>query len=302
MIDGSRRQQHPLPPVLALDPGRGLVRGHHLAGAHFRCNGLRARGERGLRAGQQVGDRALAEANPEHFLQQPRQPFEADRLGDVQVHDQRHEIAAEGRPRRHVGGRRGAEPAAAMRASAAMPVNADDDRPNRRQLEMIIGMKPGLTGRAQLMRAMRATLGDTLDNPVRIGGQRPKHPGPALALTRRAAFGAVGFAPLRRRQRGIVRGLGRLTGFGFQFSDAPGQRLDLRRLRQHQRDQLILGELRELILIHPQVESREYTLVNQNLRADRLTPTICAPHPYRSVHHPAPDAPGVSNYPRRSSA
>jgi hypothetical protein len=169
-----------------------------------------------------------------------------------------------------------------------------------RQLDVIVGMKPGLIGRAQLMRAMWAVLGEALDNPVRIIRQCPEDPGPSLALVRRAPLGAVRFAPLRRRHRGIVRGLGRLTELGFQFGDTPSQfrdlrrlRLDLRRLRQRQRDQFVLGEFREFILIHPQVESREYTPVNQNLHPHRPRPTICAPHPHRSGLTPHR---GVSSY------
>ena len=137
-----------------------------------------------------------------------------------------------------------------------MPVNVGDDRPNLRQLDMVVSVKSELIIRAQLVRAMRATLGEALDNPVRIVGQRPEDAGSALALLRCAPFGAVGFAPLRRRYRGIVRGLGRLAELGFEFGDTPGQfrnlrrlRLDLRRLRQPQRDQLVPGEFREVILI-----------------------------------------------------
>jgi hypothetical protein len=277
MVDGGRRQQHPLPPVLALDPSRGLVRADHGAGANFRRDRRRAGAQRGLRAGDQVGDRPFADADREHLVEQLRQPLEPDRLGDVQMDDQRRQIGAERRARRHAGRRRGAEPAPAMRAGAAMPVNAGDDRTNRRQLNMIVGVKRRLIGRAQLMRAMRAALGEAVDNLVRIVRQCPKNAGPALALLRRAPFGTVWLAPLRGRHRGVVWGLGRLPELGFQFSDAPRQFHDLRRLRPHQRDQLVPGEFREVILIHPQVESREYTLVNQNLHAYRLRPTICAP-------------------------
>ena len=48
-----------------------------------------------------------------------------------------------------------------------MPVNAGDDRPNLRQLDMVASVKSELIIRAQLVRAMRATLGEALDNPVR---------------------------------------------------------------------------------------------------------------------------------------
>jgi hypothetical protein len=55
-----------------------------------------------------------------------------------------------------------------------MPVNAGADRPNLWQLDVIVGMKPGLIGRAQLMRAMWTALGKALGNPVQIGGQHPE--------------------------------------------------------------------------------------------------------------------------------
>ena len=240
MVDGGRRQQHPLPPVLALDPGRGLVRSHHRTGANLRGDRRCTRGERGLRAGQHLGDRALADADPEYLVEHPHQPFEANRLGDVQVQDEGRQIGAERRARRQTGGRRGTEPAAAFRADAAMPVDAGDDRANRRQLDMIVSMIAGLVLRPERVLAMRAMLGEGLDDPVRSGGQRPEDAGPALALLCRSALGAVGFAPLRGRHRGIVRSFGRAQP-AFEFGDAPGQFRDLRRLGQHQRDQLIPG-------------------------------------------------------------
>jgi hypothetical protein len=104
---------------------------------------------------------------------------------------------------------------------------------------------------------MRAMLGEAFDDPVRADGQRSEHTGPALAR-RRAPFGAVWLAPLRGRQRRVVRGLGRLTELGFKPGDASSQFRDLcrlcldpRRLRQHQRDQLFLGELSEFIPVMP---------------------------------------------------
>jgi hypothetical protein len=53
---------------------------------------------------------------------------------------------------------------------------------------VIVGVKPRLIGRDQLMRAMRAALGEALDNPIRIGGQRPEYMR-LVAARRSARFG-----------------------------------------------------------------------------------------------------------------
>jgi hypothetical protein len=49
---------------------------------------------------------------------------------------------------------------------------------------------------------MRAMLGDGLDDPIRIGGQRPEDAGAALVLLWRWALGAVGFAPFHHSPGG----------------------------------------------------------------------------------------------------
>ena len=87
-------------------------------------------------------------------------------------------------------------------------MDAGDDRANRRQLDVIVSMIAGLVLRPERVLAMRAMLGEGLDDPVRIGGQRPEYAGPALALLRHPPRGAVGFAPLRGRYRGIAGVLG----------------------------------------------------------------------------------------------
>ena len=103
-----------------------------------------------------------------------------------------------------------------------MPVNAGDDRPNRRQLDVIVGVIAGLILRAERLRAMRAALGEGLDDPVRVGGKGPEDAGSVLALLGRAAFGAVRLAPLRGRYRGIVGCFGGLAELGFQLGDSAG--------------------------------------------------------------------------------
>jgi len=122
-----------------------------------------------------------------------------------------------------------------------MAMNASDHWANRRQLDVIIGVKARLICRGQGVLAVRAPFRHALDNPVRIGGERPEHPGTALSLFCRAALGAAGFPPLRRWYRRVVRGLGWPAQLRLEFGDAPGQFLDLRRLGQPQGDQLIFG-------------------------------------------------------------
>src|SRR5207245_7641397 len=92
-------------------------------------------------------------------------------------------------------GRRRAEAAAAARANPAMAMNASDHWANRRQLDVIISVKARLICRGQGVLAVRAPFRHALDNPVRIGGERPEHPGTALSLFCRAALGAAGFRP-----------------------------------------------------------------------------------------------------------
>src|SRR5580704_19210113 len=55
----------------------------------------------------------LADADAEHLVEQPHQPLEADRLGDVQMQDERDQPGAKRRARRHPARRRRAEAAAA---------------------------------------------------------------------------------------------------------------------------------------------------------------------------------------------
>ena len=71
--------------------------------------------------------------------------------------------------------------AAAVRANPTMTMNAGDHRPNRRQLDLIISVKARLICRGQRVLAVRAAFCNARDDPVRIGGQRPEHPGTALS-------------------------------------------------------------------------------------------------------------------------
>jgi len=83
-------------------------------------------------------------------------------------------------------------------------------RLDRRHLDMIVGMDLALVLLAQRCGAVRALRGKGLDHVVGIGSQRAGDAGAtfaALALT----LGQVRFLPGARRDRGIVRRLGRLA-------------------------------------------------------------------------------------------
>ena len=122
-----------------------------------------------------------------------------------------------------------------------MTMHPGDHRANRRQLDMIISVKARPICQAQCVVAVRAAFCNTRNDPVRIGGKRPKHAETPLPLLRRAALGPVGLAPLRRRQRGVVGGLGWPTPLCLEVGNPPRQFRDLCRLRQRQRDQLFFG-------------------------------------------------------------
>ena len=181
--------------------------------------------ERCLGAGQQVGDGALADGDTEHLVEQLGQPLKANCLGDMQVDDQRHQAGAKGEPGARPSGAGALKPRRQHGQHATMAVNARDDRPNRRQFDVVIGVKTGLIGRVRRMLAMRAALGEGLDDPVWIGrrtletrrggpcafSRRGARPGLVCALARAVPRSCPGFwaaarAWLRvRRRAGSIR-------------------------------------------------------------------------------------------------
>ena len=80
VANGGRGEQHPLPPAASLDPSRGLVGGRDRALAHGGGDPLGRCGQRRLDGSEHVGQRALADREPEHFLEQPcRRPGQMPR-------------------------------------------------------------------------------------------------------------------------------------------------------------------------------------------------------------------------------
>ena len=107
---------------------------------------------------------------------------------------------------------------------------------------------------------------------------------PAACNILPSALGPSGSGILTTAQANALQAyLRRLAELCLQFGNPPGQfldlrrqRLDLRRLRQHQRDQLFRGEVGERFSIHLQVESRDFSPVNQNLCINPPATTKCA--------------------------
>ena len=156
---------------------------------------------------------------------------------------------------------------------ALVHMHARGDGPDRRQVDVIVGVEVRLVGGVERLPA-GAGLGVDVARLVGIGAQGPRHAGPALAafLARRrlgAVGGAVGLLALRRRQRRVRRRLRRQVEAPFEFGDACQQRLDPRQQlgvppdqpidpRQQLHDQRLQGvtiERIECLGRHPQFES-----------------------------------------------
>src|SRR5947209_19060935 len=118
--------------VGSAEPTTALWRTAAAIGSAARTNGAFAR--------QDVDQRAFTDGDAEYLVEKPCQPLKADRLGGVQVDDQRAQPGAERRarlePRRH----RGTHPLTAAGAAAVMAVDTRDDRADRRQVDVVIGV------------------------------------------------------------------------------------------------------------------------------------------------------------------
>ncbi len=136
MVDGGRRQQHPLPPVMALDPGRGLVRGHHRAGANFQlaivAGGWRSAGFARGRSDWRSPLRSMRMPNTSSSSCANRSKLIAWVTCRCRI------SAVRSGPRREPGGMPAGGDALNPRRQcgqgAAMPVNAGERRPDLRQL------------------------------------------------------------------------------------------------------------------------------------------------------------------------
>ncbi len=193
---------------------------------------------------------------PSINLTTPNQALEADRLGHVQMDDQR----AQPWPERRAGleplRRRSSHALAAARANAAMAVDAGHHQADRRQVDMVIGVDVGLVGGAEHVAATRASVERRLDGAVRAGRQRAGDAG-ATAARRLRALRTVWLPALGRGQARVARRLAWRAEPGFQLHDPRRQRTDLRSLRfslhllrQDQGKQVVLGKSLEDLAVH----------------------------------------------------
>src|SRR5271168_1707759 len=106
------------------------------------------------------------------------------------MQNQSRQAGTEGRARRHALGHRRAEPPTTARTGAAVAVDARHHRLDRRQFDMVVGVKPRLISRRERVLAMRAALGPRLDDPIGVLTQRPEGAGMTLALLGSAPLGS----------------------------------------------------------------------------------------------------------------
>jgi hypothetical protein len=96
VVDRRRVEQYPLPPILPPNPCGGFIGADHRTGTDRIGDRGRSSQQRRLGAGQDIGDRTLTDGQTEHFDEQAGETPEADRLGDMEMDDQR----AQSRPER----------------------------------------------------------------------------------------------------------------------------------------------------------------------------------------------------------
>ena len=263
VIDGSGRSKHPLPPGLAAHAGRGLVAGDHRTGAHGLGDGAGSRRERLGRAREHVGDGALGDRQAEQAAEHLGQSRVADHVAAVQIGHRRDDAGSERAAGRHVGGRLGGDALAAARADRAMQSDARRDGLDRRQIDVVVGVRDGLSGGRE-RRAAGAALGVDITRGIGARAQLARYARPALAAFPwgRLRRGDVGLLPARRRQRRVRRRLRRLPGAGLEFGDPRQELLDLldqfavlREQPEHQRLQAVLVERIKCLGWHPELES-----------------------------------------------
>lgn len=228
--------EHPLPVGHAVNPGCGFVRGDDGSGQELGLDRRAGGIERRPHAAEGIGDGAFGDAQPKHLLQQARQPLEADMMAVMQVGQQRADPWAEGRSRKHGGGRFSPIAPSTRTAAAAEQLHPRHHRADFWQVNVVVAMPAALSRCQQRRLAVRAFLGKTALRAIRVGRERPRDTGtgrPRFAPPLRLAGLAPG-AILRRWDVRVRRGLLRLADQGFQFGDPCGHALDQRRLLDQQ--------------------------------------------------------------------
>ena len=123
-----------------------------------------------------------------------------------------------------------------------MAVGVGDNRTQRWQINIVVGVEVRLVGGSERVIAVRARGQCGHDDVVGGLGQGTSDTGAAMT-TLLGAIGTVGLLALRWRQAGVVRRLGWSGKLGLQCRHTLGR-------RQDQRDQIILGQGKKGCTIH----------------------------------------------------
>jgi len=250
-----RRLEHPLPLVAPVHPGAGFIGADDGACAHLPADrrGLWLQPYSG--AGDDVGEGALAEREPEQPAKQAHQALVGDVLHVVEVANEGFETGAEDALRLQARGVLSSLRAAAVWAGASVAPGLDDDGLHRRDLDHLACAEQPPSDLRQVGAAVVARGGAALDDDVRglPCATRAGVPGLGATLRVRLAVGTVGLAGLgggSRGVRGVLRRLGEAVDELLQLSDPRLQLLDEGLLPEDDLDQFALGELLQLLACH----------------------------------------------------
>ncbi|OIQ67371.1 hypothetical protein GALL_510500 [mine drainage metagenome] len=234
--------ERPLPAGPAIDARRRFVGGHDIGLADFGDDLFARRRQRAGEALEDVRDRALGDLQPKELAHDPRQPLEADVMGVMQIHQERADPRTKGGTRRH--SRRGVRPEpVAAPTTAAHQLHAGDDRPDRRQIDMIVARPDTLRPIGDVSAAMAADAGRHPLSAIRLFSKLASATNPGWSLLRRP----LRLVPpersvARRRDARVLRSLPRLADQGLELFDAAGQMLDQRRLLKDDRILVDFGQ------------------------------------------------------------
>ena len=155
------------------------------------------------------------------------------------------------------------------RAASLVQVHAGCHRPDRRYVDVIIGVHAPLVFGRKRVAAFAAFTGVDITGVIGGPGQPAGCALAALAALFCLALGTVGLLALGRRQRGIVRGLGRLAQLRLQFRHAGLQGGNLFRHGQNEADQFLFVKRIKCFGSHPGFESAGSHRVNAQLAHTR---------------------------------
>ena len=169
----------------------------------------------------------------------------------------------------HVSGRLRRDVLPAARALCAKEIDPRRDWPDRRQVDVVVGVRENLI-RGRHLCSAGAAFGADIECLVGVRAEFARHARSALASPLAGfRFGGIGLLPARRRQRRIGRRLRWLAELRLEFRDAGCERLvlsdellDLAEQLHDQRPQLILAQRIECLRWHPELESVRDSVLN----------------------------------------